>query len=70
MDDAKADRKYTGHMLPDLVAVVDNLIYASYRANRLLSPEVTPERWAYLYPSIEEMEERFQKETTNTGAQA
>jgi hypothetical protein len=48
-----------------IIATVDELTYRSYRANRLRSPEVLPERWALLpcfAVSITELEERFQKE--------
>ena len=70
---------FTGTLITDLLtavesaetqaAVVDALTYASYRANRLRSPEVAPERWALIFPSIDEMEERFQREFPQ-GAQA
>jgi hypothetical protein len=51
-------------MIADIGAQVDKLTYASYRANRLRSPEVLPERWALLpcFALIDELEARFQKE--------
>jgi hypothetical protein len=63
---------YTGTLIKDLMTVVESadihagvvsdLCYASYRANRLRSPGVLPERWALIFPSIDELEERFQTE--------
>jgi hypothetical protein len=56
---------YTSPMITDLTTTVDNVIYASYRANRLRSPEVLPEKWALLpcfAVQITELEERFQRE--------
>ena len=58
----EANRQHSDNTITDLVGTVDTLIYASYRANRLRSPEVKPERWALIYPTITEMEERFQRE--------
>jgi hypothetical protein len=29
--------------------IIDALTYASYRQQRLISPEVAPERWAKIY---------------------
>lgn len=57
--------QYSGTLITDTMALVDYLTYASYKANRLRSPEVTPERWALIYHTVGEMEERFQKELTN-----
>jgi hypothetical protein len=56
--------QYSGTMIADMMGLVDTLTYASYKANRLRSPEVTPERWALIYHTVYEMEERFQKENT------
>jgi hypothetical protein len=56
------NRQYTGTMIADLQATVENLVYASYKANRLRSPDVLPERWALIFPTIDELEERFQQE--------
>jgi hypothetical protein len=56
---------HAGTTITDLIATVDGLIYASYKANRLRSPEVLPERWALLpcfACSITELENRFQQE--------
>jgi len=61
------DQQYSGTMIANLQVTVDNLIYASYRANRLRSPEVAPERWALIFPDITELEERFQKEFPKEG---
>jgi hypothetical protein len=56
--------QHRGNTITDLMATVDKLTYASYRANRLRSPEVLPERWALLpcFALIDELEARFQKE--------
>jgi hypothetical protein len=71
--------QYSGTLIEDLTTlavdattqarVINDLIYASYRANRLRSPGVTPERWALIFPTIDELEERFKKEFPK-GAQA
>lgn len=66
---ANALQQYDGTTIADLMGTVDRLMYASYRANRLRSPEVAPERWALVFSSIEEFEERFQREFPH-GAQA
>ena len=39
---------------------VDALIYASYKANRLASPEIAPVRWEAIYGDITKLEDRFQ----------
>ena len=58
------DSQYSGNLISGLIATVDQMIYASYRSNRLRSPEVLPERWAMLpcFRNIIELEEQFQKE--------
>jgi hypothetical protein len=60
--DAPLGHNKIDRQIPELMAMVDDLTYCSYRANRLRSPEVTPERWALIYHTVYEMEERFQKE--------
>jgi hypothetical protein len=43
--------------------ILDALMYASYRHQRIVSPEVEPARWAKIYEcDIAKMELRFQKE--------
>jgi hypothetical protein len=43
--------------------ILDHLLYASYRHNRVIAPDVSPERWAKIYgPMAAQMEERFQAE--------
>jgi hypothetical protein len=55
-----------GDMLADSQRLMDELTYSNYRYNRVLSPEITPERWERVYgPSAKEMEARFQKESTD-----
>lgn len=40
----------------------DLLTYRSYAHNRLESPEVSPERWARIFPNAAAMEKRFVRE--------
>ena len=40
--------------------VVDYLTYANYAHNRRLSPEISPERWAKIYPDAAKLEAKFQ----------
>jgi len=42
--------------------IVDELTYINYAHNRRISPHVTPERWAELFPNAQAMEARFQTE--------
>ena len=42
--------------------LVDALTYASYKFNRMRSPEITPERWAKIYPQAEHLEAHYQAE--------
>ena len=44
--------------------IVSELTYRSYAHNRMISPEITPERWAKVFAGAAQMEERFQKEKT------
>jgi hypothetical protein len=41
--------------------VIDELVYRSYCYNRVMFPEVAPERWAKIFPNVPDMEERFLK---------
>lgn len=43
-------------------ALLDSLHYMSYRHNRKISPEITPEMWSRIFGPTEAMEARFQKE--------
>lgn len=40
--------------------VLSELTYISYASNRDRSPEVTPERWARIYPYADILEARYQ----------
>jgi hypothetical protein len=40
--------------------VVDYLTYCNYAHNRRISPHITPERWAKIYPNAAAMEAKFQ----------
>lgn len=42
--------------------VVDYLTYRNYFFNRVRSPEISPERWARIYPNAAELEARYQQE--------
>ena len=42
--------------------VVDELTYRSYAHNRIVSPEVSPSRWAVLFPTQADLEARFRKD--------
>ncbi len=40
----------------------DKLIYASYKFNRLHSPDISPERWSKVFAHADVMEQVFQME--------
>lgn len=42
--------------------VIDELAYRCYRANRIYSPDIAPERWAKILTNVPAMEARFQRE--------
>lgn len=42
--------------------IIDTLTYISYAHNRMLSPEISPERWEKVYGPTAEMEQRFQEQ--------
>ena len=47
----------------DATQFVDELTYGSYRHNRRIAPDVTPERWEIIYgPKTAAMETRLQSE--------
>ena len=47
----------------DIAELIDSLTYSSYRHNREISPEVTPERWRKVFgPSTDAMEQKYQGE--------
>ena len=47
----------------DMAELIDSLTYSSYRHNREISPEVTPERWRKVFgPSTDAMEQKYQGE--------
>ena len=64
--DAAADRSAiakAGRFMTANSDIIDALTYASYRRQRLISPEVAPERWAKIYEcDTAKMELKFQKE--------
>ena len=43
-------------------ALVAELVYASYRANRELAPHIAIERWRMVYQNLDALEERYQHE--------
>lgn len=43
-------------------AILDDLTYASYSANRDAAPHISPARWAPHYPNAAELEARYQAE--------
>jgi len=47
-----------GPMFPP--ALVDSLTFISYACNRGLRPDITPERWATVYPNVPAMEAKLQ----------
>lgn len=42
--------------------IVDELIYRSYRYNRLRTPDIKPEQWKAVFSNVDAMEDRLQKE--------
>lgn len=57
-----------GPMTP--AALIDELTYINYRANRGYSPHITPESWKKLYgPATDAMEARYQAELAIEKAQ-
>lgn len=42
--------------------MVDDLTFTAYAHNRDLAPEISPERWAKVFPNAAAMEERYQRE--------
>jgi hypothetical protein len=42
--------------------IIAQLMYSSYRFNRLHAPGIKPERWAAIYPNAEALENAFQTE--------
>lgn len=43
--------------------ILDDLVYASYVANRQAAPGIAPRRWAKVYgPEVDAMEERYQRD--------
>lgn len=43
-------------------ALMEEIMYASYKANRDASPEISPRSWAQVLPNVPAMEERYQAE--------
>lgn len=48
--------------------IVEELIYRSYRNNRLQFPKIEWFRWKRLWGEVEKMEERFRMETHGSKA--
>ncbi len=49
-------------MTPNYKPVIDELTFRSYAHQRIMFPEVEPEKWALIYgPAVVEMEERYLK---------
>lgn len=47
--------------------LIETLTYTNYRANRLRSPQISPERWQRVIPEFTKaMEQRFQEEEPGT----
>lgn len=46
--------------------IIDHLTYCSYRHNRNISPNVTPEQWKSIFFNVDEMEARYQREKLNS----
>lgn len=42
--------------------ILDKLTYWSYAHNRRISPEITPEQWATVWPGAPALEAKFQEE--------
>lgn len=45
--------------MSDLEPIIDELTYRSYAHNRMLSPHITLEQWALVYPNVPDMERRY-----------
>lgn len=65
--------KFEKESLPHVKSAFEELVYASYRHQRLTFPHVTPERWAASFrenfgPRIEQLEARFQAEAQRRSA--
>lgn len=43
-------------------ALIDRLTFINYACNRDAAPEITPERWARIYPNVEALEAKYQAE--------
>lgn len=48
--------------------LIDELTYTNYAHNRRISPHISPERWARIYPNAEAMERRFKTENMKEAA--
>lgn len=42
--------------------LIDHLTYSSYRHNRNISPNITPEQWKSIFSNADEMEKKYQEE--------
>ena len=40
-------------------ALMDEIIYASYKHNREIAPEIPPRAWAQILPNVPAMERRY-----------
>ena len=48
--------------MSDTQNTIDELLYASYKFNRLNAPQITPAQWATIYKNAAELENMFQTE--------
>lgn len=51
------------------LAMIDNLTYASYKHNRQQFPQISPERWALIFPHASDLEEIYQHQLKNPFAE-
>lgn len=42
--------------------LIDELVYSNYRYNRIINPQIKPERYKILLDNVEEMELRYTAE--------
>ena len=51
----------------DTRGIIDSLNYAGYRHNRVISPDVLPEKYSLFFADWEALEDRYQAELSNGG---
>ena len=62
MDRAPETLIPTNHGAKSAAEIVGDLTYINYAFNRQRSPQISPERWALIYPRAAELEEHYQEE--------